>query len=61
MLLNNIIYSKVKIFHLFLFVKGINQAKKDIVINMYNEGIDLNVISKCSNLSLAEINLIINQ
>ncbi|MBQ8892191.1 MAG: hypothetical protein IJ068_04990, partial [Bacilli bacterium] len=41
--------------------EGIKQNKKEMVLNMYKEGIDIKIISKCSKLSIDEINSIINQ
>ena len=41
--------------------QGILLTQKNMVLNMYNEGLDLNTISKCSNLSFEEINSIITK
>ena len=40
--------------------KGIEQTKKELVINMVNEGLTLEVISKVTNLSIQEIKNILN-
>ena len=40
---------------------GTNQAKKDIVINMYSKGWDINLISEGTNLPIDEIKRIIKK
>ena len=40
--------------------EGKIETQKEIVLNMYHEGLELNVISKCLNLSIQKINSIIN-
>ena len=39
--------------------KGIASKEKEIVINMYKDGMSLELISKYSNLSLEEVNKIV--
>ena len=41
--------------------QGIIQTQKNMVLNMYNEGLNLDAISKYSNLSLREIKKIITK
>ena len=42
------------------YQKGIHDTKREMVINMYNKNIDLKVISQIANLSLKEVENIIN-
>ena len=39
--------------------QGIASNKKEMVINMYKKGLDLTLISECTNLDLDEVNKII--
>ncbi len=39
--------------------QGIEQTKHDVAINLYTQGISLDVISNATNLSISEINNII--
>ena len=41
--------------------KGIHSTKVEMVLNMYSEGILIDTISKCSNLTILEVEEIINQ
>ena len=40
--------------------KGIEKNKKEIILNMYNEMVDLKLISKYTNISIDEIKKIID-
>ena len=40
--------------------EGIEQKQTEMIINMYNDGLELNQISKYANISIEEIKKIIN-
>ena len=40
--------------------QGINITKKEMIINMYNDNLPMNVISKYTNLSVQEVEEILN-
>ena len=41
--------------------EGIASKQKEMVINMYKKGLDLSLISECTNLNLEEVNEIIKE
>ena len=41
--------------------EGIEQRTKEMIINMHNKNISVDIISECTNLTIDEINKIINE
>ncbi len=42
-------------------IDGIEQNRTEMIMNMYNDGLDLNIITKYANLSIEEVNNIIEK
>ena len=43
------------------YKKGVEQTKRDMIINFYNNGVQINIIAKAANLSQDEVKTIINK